>query len=118
MKTNYYIKGLAILLSFFLLSCGPVLKVLGGLKDPKVYSQEEIKNKISRLPKASNVIDTQLNPDLDQEEIKAFLFMSIPFTIYIYNSDNKLLCYNGETSCSIDELMEIQNSSIEEKYVL
>jgi len=117
MKINHIITGFVLLLSLLLLSCGPILKVIGGLHDPVVYSQEEINENIAKLPIKLNTVDVQLKKALDEEEIKAFIFMSIPYTTYIYNSDNKLLCYNGETSCVIDEISELQNFTIDEKYV-
>jgi len=107
-----------IFCSLFLYSCGPILKILGGLNDPKVYSQEEIEANIARLPKHPNIVDAQLQSGLEEEEIKSFLYMSIPFDTYIYNADDKLLCFKGETSCGSYELQELENSTIEDKYDL
>ncbi|WP_127846552.1 hypothetical protein [Psychroflexus aestuariivivens] len=103
-------------LTIFLFSCGTAVKLLVGLPNLKVYSQEEINRNISLLPKEENVFDAQLDKDLESSEIKNFIYMSIPYRSYIYNSDDLLLCYNGETFCTIDQLNDIKDSTINENY--
>lgn len=97
-------------------SCGSIIKIIAGVPNLNVYSQEEIYSNINSLPKEENVIDVQPISSLNSEDIIYFTLISAPHGPFIYNSNNRLLCYNGETFCSAVELKELNNSTIAENY--
>ncbi|WP_143159167.1 hypothetical protein [Mesonia phycicola] len=99
-----------------LVSCGSIIKTIAGIPKLTVYSQEEIDSNIKKAPIENNVIDAQLSQDLDTETIKSFIYMSIPYRTYIYDKNNSLMCYNGETHCGITQLDTLRQSSIKDNY--
>ena len=118
---NKFLKGLswlllASLISISAWSCGSIIKIIVGVPNLNVYSQEEIYNNINSLPKQENVIDVQPITNLNSEDISYFTLISLPHGPLIYNSNNSLLCYNGEATCSAVELKELNNSTIDENY--
>lgn len=118
---NKFLKGLSWVLISSLItistwSCGSIIKIIAGIPNLNVYSQEEIYNNINSLPKEDNVIDVQPITNLSSKDILFFTLISVPNETFIYNGNNALLCYNGETSCTIEELNEINDSAIDENY--
>jgi len=103
-------------MSSILISCGSAVKLITGIPKLNVYSQEEIDGNIAVLPKADNVFDAQLSAGLYETEIKNFIYMSIPYKTYVYDSDDSLLCIRGNNYCTIDQLNEMMELSIAEKY--
>ncbi|SFU62671.1 hypothetical protein SAMN05216480_110108 [Pustulibacterium marinum] len=121
MKNSKEYVTLIIISTFLLLSttsCGTIMKTILGVPNLNVYSQAEINQHIANLPKGNNIIDAQLNPDLSEAEIKNFALMSVSYRTYIYDKNDSLMCYNGETYCSMVQLENIKNSTIEDSYVI
>lgn len=103
-------------LTFVLISCGTVMKTLVGLPALNVYTQEEIEQNINELPSKNNVVDLTLNDIPNKEVIEDFIYKSIAYRAYVYDYKNRLMCFNGSTSCSIDELSDLRENTIETNY--
>lgn len=107
-----------VLSSLFILSCGSAIKVIAGIPKLNVYSQKEIDSNIKKISSNYNVIDAQPNKTIDSKTIKNFIYMSIPYRTYIYDKNDSLMCFNGETYCSITQLDSLNKSTIKENYAV
>lgn len=103
-------------LTFVLFSCGALMKTVVGLPVLNVYTHEEIQTNISDVPTKDNVIDLTLSNNPSREDIEDFIYKSIAYRAYVYDSKNRLMCFNGNTSCSIDELADMREKTIEANY--
>lgn len=108
----------AIVIFITLVSCGAVMKKLSGIPNLNVYSSQEIENNISEFTQSENITDVRMRDGLSSDKIKRLVYLSIPNTTYLYNLENKLLCFNGDVDCSIDEIEAIRTENINEQYTV
>ncbi len=99
-------------------SCGSLIKIIAGIPNLNVYSKEDIQAHMQTLPKDNNIVDTELQSGLQETTIKNFVLMSVPYRTYIYNQKNELLCYDGESYCSITQMDSLRTSSIKDSYAI
>ena len=103
-------------LTIVFFSCGTVMKTIVGLPVLNVYTSEKIAKNIAQLPAENNVVDLTLHDAPEKEVIEDFIYKSILYRAYVYNEENKLMCYNGNTSCAIDELADLREKTIAANY--
>lgn len=115
-KINKKLSWILIFSSVLLCSCGSIMKLIVGMPNLNVYTQDEITKNIDKLPKTNNIIDAELANVPNQETIEDFIFKAMLSKSYVFNSNNDLMCFNRNTSCSITELNFIRNQSIDSLY--
>lgn len=99
-------------------SCGSIMKIILGIPSLKVHSQNEIVATQQSLPTGINVFDATIKGDLEEALIKSYINKSVIQRTYVFNDSKELLCYNGDNSCSMNELSALQESKMDSFYVL
>jgi hypothetical protein len=105
MRNNRY--GLLLLLMIMLSSCGPTLRVLTGLKDPKVESRESIKQYLSE--NKFEIESYYLNVENKRDSTEIFNRFFFGFNSYVSLFDAKTgdkYCFLGTEECSGLQMQE------------
>lgn len=95
-----------------MVSCGSIMKVVLGVPKLKVYSPEQIETNIKALPAAANIVDIQMMGVPEEDEIKTLIYEAIMQKTYVFNSDKKLLCYDGDESCTQNALNNLESKGL------
>lgn len=118
MNRSYFFLSWILISSLFLVSCGPTIKVLTGLPNLGVHTQQEIDLNRKKLNGAENIIDAEPIKSLNETEIKNFSYLSFINSPYIFDYKNNLLCFKGDSLCVSDQLDISKNTKISESYTV
>lgn len=99
-----------------LTSCTPTLKLLTGVRNPKVRSDQKADEFLQRLPDTVNVYDARFNKIYDELDLIVNLVKGMGSQAHVYDSDKNLLCYQGDDFCSAVVLTKSENNKIEDVY--
>lgn len=99
-------------------ACGSIIKIIAGIPSLKVHSQNEISWTQQSLPKSSNVFDATIKGDLEEAIIKSYINKSVIQRTFVFNDSKELLCYYGDNSCSINELITLKEFQMDSAYAL
>lgn len=97
-------------------SCTPTLKLLTGVRNPKVRSDQKADEFLQRLPDTLNVYDARFKKIDDKTDILLNLMKGMGSEAHVYDKEQDLLCYQGDSFCSGVVLTEAENNQIEDIY--
>lgn len=105
MRNNRY--GLLLLLIIMLSSCGPTLRVISGLKDPKVESRESIKQYLSENKFEIESYYLNVENKRDSTEILNRFLFGFNSDLYLFDAKTgDKYCFLGTEECSGLQMQE------------
>lgn len=105
-------------LIILLAGCTPTLKLLSGVRNPKIRSDEKANELFVKLPVQPKVIDTHFLELKDKQQQLLNLFKGATSAAHVYNKQGELLCYQGDEFCDAVILDQVKEQSIDEVYKL
>ncbi|MDE0470666.1 MAG: hypothetical protein OXH57_01900 [Ekhidna sp.] len=101
----------AIAVAFFLCcmtNCGPIIKSLGGLKNPKVTTLQEINAHVFRTFGSDSIIDLYTSTVWDSTEIMRIFFKSFDGSVNAFRTmDSRLMCFNNQATCGPNQVSQL-----------
>jgi len=97
-------------------SCTPTLKLLTGVRNPKIRSDVKADQLLQRLPDTTNVYDAYFIKQDTEQDVLLNLAKGMGSSAHVYDADGNLLCYQGDNFCSAVVLSDAENNRIEEVY--
>lgn len=99
-------------------SCSPTLKLLTGVRNPKIRSDVKADAFLERLPDTANVYDAHFTKMDKEIDVVLNLFKGMASSAHVYDENQNLLCYQGDNFCGAVVLIESQKNSVEDVYQL
>lgn len=99
-----------------LASCSPTLKLLTGVKNPKVRSDAKANELLKKLPDTTGVYDAYFKDLTEPEDIVFNLAKGLSSAAHVYDKEGYLLCYQGDSFCGGEVLTQTENNTIESLY--
>ena len=118
MNKSFPILSWILISSFFIISCGPSIKLLAGVPNLNVYTQKEIDLNKKKLQESNNIIDVEPIKLLNETDIRSFAYLSFIYAPYIFDNNNNLLCNKSDSLCVSAQLEVSKDIQISESYVI
>ena len=99
-----------IILTFSFYSCGPILRILTGFKNPKVYSINEVEELIKNNNYNLSTYYLKVQKEKDSSEIFQKFLFGLSSDMYLYHAKTgEKYCYKSEEECSGIQMKKVFN---------